>query len=281
MSRGTTPNLSLGVWDEKEDAGAGSKTVPTGNTGINGNWLTIDASVGVGHNADGSHKADVIDGPSLKTTVADNSTLELTGTPLKLQVKDDGVTGTKIAAAFADGSTLECTASSGAKTIRIKDAGVTKAKLHSGVADGTTIELDATNGLQIVDGGVTNEKLADGDIGPEKLEYIECVMLLSQATTSAPVETLVSINRGISPPWGTWSRTGVGEYTYTLGSAPLAANKTVFLIGEMPHPSYGHTITCVERIATNTLVVKTFRADTGAQSDSVLNGVTLLIRIYP
>ncbi len=160
MSRVTTSNLSLGAWDEGDNPGAGSKTVASGNTGLNGNWLILDAAVGVGHNADGTHKADTIDGPNLKTSVADASTIQLTGSPLKLNIKDDGVTGAKIAAAFADGSTLETSAATGSKTIRIKDAGVTKSKLASTVADGTTIELDATDGLRIKADGVTAAKMA-------------------------------------------------------------------------------------------------------------------------
>jgi hypothetical protein len=112
------------------------------------------------HNADGSHKADVIDGPNLKTTVADATGIQLTGTPLKLNLKDDGVTGAKIAAAFADGSTLETSAATGAKTIRIKDAGVTKAKLAADVCDDSTIELDGTNGLQVKDDGIDASKIS-------------------------------------------------------------------------------------------------------------------------
>lgn len=160
MSRTATSNLALGCFDEGDNPGAGSKTVVSGNTGLNGNWLIIDAAVGVGHNADGTHKADVIDGPNLKTSVADATGIQLTGSPLKLNLKDDGVTGAKIAAAFADGSTLETSAATGAKTIRVKDAGITKAKLASTVADGTSLELDATNGLQIKADGVTAAKIS-------------------------------------------------------------------------------------------------------------------------
>jgi len=160
MSRSTTPNLGIGVHDEQDNPGAGSKTVAAGNVGLNGNWLLLDTAVGTGHNADGTHKADVIDGPNLKTTVADATGIQLTGTPLKLNLKDDGVTGAKIAAAFADNSTLETSAATGAKTIRIKDAGVTKAKLAADVCDDTTIELDASNGLQVKDDGITAPKIS-------------------------------------------------------------------------------------------------------------------------
>ncbi len=160
MSRTTTTNLSLGAWDEGDNPGAGSKTVAAGNTGLNGNWLILDTAVGTGHNADGTHKSNVIDGPNLKTTVADGSGIQLTGSPLKLNLKDDGVTGAKIAAAFADNSTLEMSAATGTKTIRVKDGGITKAKLATSAADATTIELNATNGLQVKDDGITAPKIS-------------------------------------------------------------------------------------------------------------------------
>jgi hypothetical protein len=160
MSRGTTTNLGLPVYDEGDNPGAGSKTVSAGNVGLNAHPLIVDTALGTGHNADGTHKADVIDGPNLKTTAADASTIQLTGTPLKLNIKDDGVTGAKIAAAFADGSTLETSAATGSKTIRIKDAGVTKAKLAADVCDDSTIELDASNGLQVKDDGITAPKIS-------------------------------------------------------------------------------------------------------------------------
>lgn len=44
--------------------------------------------------------------------------------------------------------------------INIKDAGVSKTKLNSNVADNSTIELNSGNGLQIKDLGITNAKLA-------------------------------------------------------------------------------------------------------------------------
>lgn len=163
MSRVTTSNLSLGVWDEADNPGAGSKTVAAGNVGLNGNWLILDTAVGVGHDSAGAHKSDVIDGPSLKTSVADGSTIQLTGSPLKLQVKDDGVTGAKIAAAAVDDSTLEATAATGAKSFRVKDDGITGAKIAAAVVDDSTLEATAATGaktFRIKDDGVTAAKIS-------------------------------------------------------------------------------------------------------------------------
>ncbi len=167
MARGETTNLDLGVWDEGDNPGAGSKTESTGNVGLNKNWLILDTALGVGHNADGSHKADSIDGPALKTTVADASTIQLTGSPLKLNVKDDGITGAKIAAAAVDGSTLEASAATGAKAFRIKDDGVTGAKLAAGIVDDSTLEATAATGtktFRVKDAGITGAKISHSNM---------------------------------------------------------------------------------------------------------------------
>jgi hypothetical protein len=123
---------------------------------LNGNWLKLDTAVGVGHNADGSHKSGVIDKAQLATSVADGSTIEK-DVSVGLKVKDGGITKTQLATTVADASTIEKDASVG---LRIKDGGVTKAKLATAAADATTIELDSGVGLRVKDGGITLAKLS-------------------------------------------------------------------------------------------------------------------------
>lgn len=96
MARIATTLLGLGTWGYRENPGAGTQDLTAIGTGLNDNWKIIDTALGTGHNTNGTHKADVIDGPSLKTTVADGSTLELAGSPLKLRIKDLGVTTAKL-----------------------------------------------------------------------------------------------------------------------------------------------------------------------------------------
>lgn len=105
MPRSTTPKLGLGVWDDGDHPGAGSKTIKEGNTGLNGNWLIIDDALGTEHNLDGTHKVGVIRAQNLNDDVVDNVTLERDPVNKKLRVKiipgykieDDSITSSKIA----------------------------------------------------------------------------------------------------------------------------------------------------------------------------------------
>lgn len=139
MSRAATPGGYLWAWDDNDNPGAGSKTVSktAGGTGLNANFIEIENGLFTEHNANGTHKNDKIDGASLKSTVA-------------------------------DGSTLEFSASSGAKVLRAKDGGLTLVKLSStGAASG---QSPIWNGSAIVwgnpaptlaDGSVTRTKMID------------------------------------------------------------------------------------------------------------------------
>jgi hypothetical protein len=160
MARVGTPNLNLGTWTDNENPGAGSQTVD--NTGLNGDKIKIDTAVGTGHNADGSHKPAVIDGPSLKTTAADGSTLELAGSPAKLRIKDEGITGIKLNASVVDNDSLQVSASTGAKTLQLKQVKAGKI-LGSGTGkavDASTIGLNGSNELEVKDDAITSPKLS-------------------------------------------------------------------------------------------------------------------------
>jgi hypothetical protein len=253
MSRTATANLALGAFDEGDNPGAGSKTVAAGNVGLNGNWLILDAAVGVGHNADGTHKADVIDGPNLKTSAADASTIQLTGSPLKLNVKDDGITGAKIAAAFADNVTIAASAATGTKTIGVKAASISKAHCATTIADASSIELDGTNGLQIKADGVTPAHMAHDNTRTK-------VCFTANIATSAGTDyalcsgAQLSASMGIPMPRaGSITKIAVSDAgTVAVGTANYAAK--TFTAGQMLTISWydGDGLVTVKVIGTST-----------------------------
>lgn len=149
MAYVVTPRLGLGTWPDGENPGAGSQTVIS--AGLNGNWLILDEAVGLQHNANGTHKTDIIDGPNLKTTVADGVMIALTGSPLKLGIINDSLTKLKLNNDVADGDTLERHATS--KFLQIKAGGVKAGTIRGAGAgkavDDATINLNGANELQV------------------------------------------------------------------------------------------------------------------------------------
>lgn len=221
MSRVTTTNLSLGAWDEGDHPGAGSKTVLSANTGLNGNWLILDAAVGVGHDSAGAHRANVIDGPNLKTTVADATTIALQGSPLKLSVIGIGSQHI-VAGAVVEAGLGALSVSTG----KIQDDAVTAAKIGPGAVDATAIGSDA----------VTTVKILNANVTAAKLEQKTYKARMSQTSTNAPVETVVIKNTFISPTI-VWSRVSSGLYRASLAGGFIAA-KTLALFS--PYGSFDH-----------------------------------------
>jgi hypothetical protein len=158
MARVGTPLLNLGCWLDGENPGAGSQTVD--NTGLNGNWIKLDTATGVGHNSDGSHKADSIDGPSLKTSAFDGSSLELVGSPRKGQVKPLGIHKGHIHSDVADGDSLQKNGTSGQLEIKAVKAGKLLGTGTGKAVDDSTINLNASNELQAKPLGITMGHLA-------------------------------------------------------------------------------------------------------------------------
>jgi hypothetical protein len=158
MARVGTTYLNLGMWTDDEDPGAGSQAVD--NVGLNGDKIKIDTAVGPSHNPDGSHKADVIDGPSLKTTTVDGATLQATGTPRKLSVKDLGIQKNHIHSNVADTDSLQKNGTSGQLEIKTVKAGKLLGTGTGKAVDDSTINLNASNELQVKDLGITMAKLA-------------------------------------------------------------------------------------------------------------------------
>lgn len=112
MARSVTPKLNLGVWDDGDNPGAGSKTIKQGNVGLNGNWLILDDAVGTEHNPDGTHKPGVIKAENLNIDVVDGVTLDKNVITNKLQIKEGGVNTAQI----ADNAVTESKIANGAVT---------------------------------------------------------------------------------------------------------------------------------------------------------------------
>lgn len=265
MSRGTTPNLLLGVFDDGDNPGAGSKLVDS--NGLNGNMIKLDTAVGTGHNADGSHKNDVIHKANLSTDVADGATIERDAT-VGLRVKDAGVTTSKIADANV---TMAKIADANVTTAKIADANVTTAK----IADSNVTTA------KILDAAVTAAKLASQSVTPAKLQYQEVILQVNQSGTGAPVSSTITDNYYGSPITYTWARSGTGIYTLTSSAAIFAAGKTVVIPPPCWHVSYGLVHVVVVRTSTTVLTVYSYRGDTNVLADTAMTDLFLLIRIYP
>jgi hypothetical protein len=158
MARVGTPNLNLGAWTDNENPGAGSQTVD--NTGLNGDKIKIDTAVGTGHNPDGSHKADAIDGPSIKTTAVDGSSLQANGSPRKVSVKDLGIQKNHINSNVADGDSLVKDGTSGQLKINTIKAGKLLGTGTGKAVDNTSIDLNGSNELEVKDAGIASTKIS-------------------------------------------------------------------------------------------------------------------------
>lgn len=158
MARVGTPNLNLGAWTDNENPGAGSQTVD--NTGLNGDKIKIDTALGTGHNPDGSHKADAIDGPSIKTTAVDGSSLQATGSPRKLSVKDLGIQKNHINSNVPDGDSIVKDGASGQLKVNVIKAGKILGTGTGKAVDASSIDLNGSNELEVAAGGITSAKIA-------------------------------------------------------------------------------------------------------------------------
>jgi len=105
------------------------------------------------------------------------------------------------------------------------------------------------------------------------------VSLLTQSGTSAPTMIML-LDNGVSPI--TWTYTAVGTYQATFATSFTDLNKVSFEIqnkfsgnGTIPY------IANIVNVTTSGFTVKTFRVDTGAAVDGVLENTPLEIKKYP
>jgi len=225
MSRKGTPYLDLGQWDEEDTPGAGDKDVA--GPGINGDRTKIDTAVGVAHNPDGSHKANTIDGPTLKTTAADGATLEVAGTPLALRVKDGGVGTTQLADDSVTADKLNADTAGAGLT---QDAG---GALQVN-PDGTTIEISGDT-IRVKDGGISSAKIADDAITAAKISHDNNRTV---ETFSCVIKTTVSLDYG------------------TFHGVDLSASYGI----PMPHAGSITKVTCIEANGTVSSAVAAYGA---------------------
>ena len=110
------------------------------------------------------------------------------------------------------------------------------------------------------------------------LTWSNHVSLLTQSGTSAPTAQLILDNA--IPPIA-WAYTAVGTYQATFSTSLVDLNKVSFEIQNMF--SGNGTIPYIANIVNVTLTgftVKTFRVDTGAAVDGVLENTALEIKKY-
>jgi hypothetical protein len=246
MARIGTSLLNLGTWPDAENPGAGSQSVDS--TGLNGNFIKLDTAVGSHHNADGTHKANIIDKASLKTTVADASTIELDGTN-GLQVKDAGITAAKLA-------------TDAVETLKIKAANVTAVKLAT----------DSVEEAKIKAAAVTTTKIKDANVTSAKLAYKEYQAMLTQVGTGVPSLSVNVNTLGATPTAG---RSGVG--VYSINCAGMFVGNVGFLVSSSQAKA-GYIKT--DFTDPDYLTIETFD-NSNAASDGVIGYAYVYIRIEP
>jgi hypothetical protein len=261
MARVGTPNLNLGTWVDGENPGAGDQV--TDNTGLNGNFIKLDTAIGAEHNANGSHKDDKIEGRSLKAAIADGATLEATAaTGAKtFRVKDSGISAAKLAVDAVE-------------TAKIKDSNVTAAKLAADAVETAKIKDANVTAVKLAADAVETAKIKNSNVTTEKLEYKEIIILLSQAGTADPAMTIIKNSSGYSL-YASRSSTGVYVVNDGEGGHIFTTGKSIAVHSGI---SGGEASTL---FSTDISVVITTKDFAGAAADSLLNGFSLIVRIYP
>ena len=261
MGRIGTPNLNLGTYTDGEYPGAGSQSVDS--DGLNGNALKIDRAVGTEHNADGSHKANVIKGSNLVQTggdsVVDGATLEFNAN--KIRAKDGGISAAKLA-------------TDAVETLKIKDANVTAAKLAADAVETAKIKDANVTAIKLAADAVETAKIKNSHVTTEKLEYKEIIILLSQAGTADPAMTIIKNTSGYSLYA---SRSSAGVYVINDGEGGhiFTTGKSIAV-----HSGISGGVASTYFSTDISVVISTKLVD-GTPGDSLLSGFSLIIRIYP
>jgi len=143
------------------------------------------------------------------------------------------------------------------------DAIITGAKLVNATITQTQLANASVGAAQIIDANVTTAKL----------EYKEYVALITQTGTADPVATVIknTLSGAI-----VWTRSAVGDYVGTLASA-FTSNKTAFSVtgGAFNGEHYG-----MNWVSANGMALNSVNA-AGTKTDALLNGCTVIIRVYP
>ena len=140
-------------------------------------------------------------------------------------------------------------------------------------AAGTVTTSDLILGVDTSNSKNTTKTFTAGEIASlasGSTAYNSYVALLTQASTAAPVATVLSNNLTATL---TWARTSAGVYTLTANAATFTANKTIIFLNA---GSLSSLITG-ERTSDTVLTIKTF---SGGAADSAITNGAFEVRIY-
>lgn len=143
-------------------------------------------------------------------------------------------------------------------------------------AAGTPTTSDLILGVDTSNSKNTTKTFTAGDIASlasGSTAYNSYVALLTQASTNAPVATILSNNLTATL---TWARTGIGVYTLTANAAIFTANKTIVFL----NAGSGIPLISAERTSDTVLTVKTFVPSSAAATDNVITNGAFEVRIY-
>ena len=143
-------------------------------------------------------------------------------------------------------------------------------------AAGTPTTSDLILGVDTSNSKNTTKTFTAGDIASlasGSTAYNSYVALLTQASTNAPVATILSNNLTATL---TWARTGIGVYTLTANAAIFTANKTIVFL----NAGSGISLISAERTSDTVLTVKTFVPSSAAATDNVITNGAFEVRIY-
>ena len=141
---------------------------------------------------------------------------------------------------------------------------------------GTPTTSDLILGVDTSNSKNTTKTFTAGDIASlasGSTAYNSYVALLTQASTNAPVATILSNNLTATL---TWARTGIGVYTLTANAAIFTANKTIVFL----NAGSGIPLISAERTSDTVLTVKTFVPSSAAATDNVITNGAFEVRIY-
>lgn len=185
MARVGTTKFNLGMSEQGDNPGAGSQdqTTYASNTGLNGNWAKIEQAL-VQHKVDGTHEDDVIDGRSIKASMADGTSIAASaGTGVKTfgvkllgiitgMVADLAITLPKLAAACVDNSKMLATVGSEAVNTNVmRDGCATGPKIAALAIDVTKFAANHV-GYEIY-GDTRVAGFAVGNTVPAPMEWAE------------------------------------------------------------------------------------------------------------
>ena len=143
-------------------------------------------------------------------------------------------------------------------------------------AAGTPTTSDLILGVDTSNSKNTTKTFTAGDIASlasGSTAYDSYVALLTQASTAAPVATVLSNNLTATL---TWARTSPGVYTLTANAATFTANKTIVFL----NAGSGIPLISAERTSDTVLTVKTFVPSSSAAVDASITNGSFEVRIY-